>query len=53
MFLPIKQDNFPQKQSTSGKKKEREEGREGGREGRRKVGRKEMPNTIWGQNKNK
>ena len=40
MFLPIKQDNFPQKQSTSGKKKKKEE-------------RKEMPNTIWGQNKNK
>lgn len=39
MFLPIEQDNFPQKQSTLGKKNKKE--------------RKEIPNIIWGQNKNK
>lgn len=39
MFLPIKQDNFPQKQSTSGGKKKKRK-------------RKQIPNIIWGQNKN-
>lgn len=40
MFLPIKQDNFPQKQSTSGEKK------------KRKGKKKQISNVIWGQNKN-
>lgn len=37
MFLPIKQDNFPQKQSTSGQKKKRK---------------KKQISNVWGQNKN-